>query len=208
MKSEKRPGRPREFDPDEALEKALHLFWRKGYEGTSLTELTEAMAINRPSLYAAFGNKEELFRRVCERYGERADHLDKACALPTAREAVETFLRGAAEHMLHPEHAGCLLVTSCLAGGDESERARQVLSDARRATVERWRARFEQARQEGELPPDADPVALAHYVMAISHGMTVHARSGASREALRGIAELALRALPSPAPRRSGARAR
>jgi AcrR family transcriptional regulator len=205
MKGEKRLGRPREFDPDEALEKAMHLFWSKGYEGTSLSDLTEALGINRPSLYATFGNKEELFRRACERYGERADHLEKACARPTAREAVETFLYGAADHMAHPEHAGCMLVTSCLAGSDESEGARRVLSEARRASVEHWRARFERARQEGELPPDTEPAALAHYVMAISHGMTVHARGGATREELRGVARLALRVWPTPAPRRPGA---
>ena len=182
----------------------MHLFWRKGYEGTSLSDLTEALGINRPSLYAAFGNKEELFRRVCARYGEQMVHLERACALPTAREAVEAFLRGAADHMIHPEHSGCLLVTSCLAGSDESQEAQRVLSDARQATVERWRVRFERARQEGELPPDADPAALARYVMTLSHGMTVHARSGATREELRSVAELALRAWPalarSPSP--------
>lgn len=197
MKGGKRLGRPREFDPDEALEKAMHLFWSRGYEGTSLSDLTEALGINRPSLYAVFGNKEELFRRVCARYSERTEHLEKACALATAREAVETFLFGAADNMIHPEHSGCLLVTSCLAGSDESEAVRRVLSDARQATVERWKARFERARQEGDLPPDAHPMALAQYVMAISHGMTVHARSGATREELRNIAALAMRVWPS-----------
>jgi AcrR family transcriptional regulator len=204
MKGEKRLGRPREFDPDEALDKAMLVFWRKGYEGTSLADLTEAIGINRPSLYAAFSNKEELFRRACERYGERADHLRKACALPTAREAVEAFLHGAADNMIHPERAGCMLVTSCLAGSEESEGVRRVLSDARRASVELWRARFERAVQEGDLPPDAHPAALANYVMAISHGMTVHARGGATREELRHVADLALRAWPASAPRRPG----
>ncbi|WNG24278.1 hypothetical protein F0U62_09790 [Cystobacter fuscus] len=107
--------------------------------------------------------------------------------------------------MVHPEHAGCMLVTSCLSGGDESEGARRVLSDARRAAVEHWRTRFERARQEGELLPEGEPAALAHYVRAISHGMTVHARGGATREELRRVAELTMRAWPSPSPRRSGA---
>lgn len=202
MKGEKRLGRPRGFDPDEALEKAMHLFWSRGYEGTSLTDLTEALGINRPSLYAVFGNKEALFRRVCARYVEGMQHLEAACARATAREAVESFLFGAAEHMLHPRHSGCLLVTSCLAGSDESEEVRRVLSDARRATVDRWRERFEQARREGDLPADVQPAALAHYVMAISHGMTVHARGGATREELRSVAEVAMRIWPS-APARS-----
>lgn len=190
-------GRPREFDRDAALDTAMHLFWSKGYEGTSLSDLTEALGMSRPTLYAAFGNKEELFRRVCARYAESARHLEEACALPTARESVEAFLYGAAENMLHPEHAGCLTVTSGLAGSDESKAIREMLGEVRRATVETWRQRFEQAREEGDLPPDADPTALAHYIMAISHGMTVHARSGVTQEELMGVAKVALQAWPS-----------
>ena len=174
----------------------MHLFWSRGYEGTSLSDLTEALGINRPSLYAVFGNKEELFRRACARYSERTEHLEQACARATAREAVETFLHGAADNMVHPEHSGCMLVTSCLAGSDESEAVRRVLSEARRATVEHWRKRFQRAREEGDLPADTDPAALAQYVMAISHGMTVHARSGATREELRAVADLAMRIWP------------
>jgi AcrR family transcriptional regulator len=197
--SGKAMGRPREFDPEIALDAAMHLFWSKGYEGTSLSDLTEAMGVSRPTLYTNFGNKEELFRRVCVRYGAAGRHLDEACARPTAREAVEKFLYDAAQNMVHPEHAGCLTVTSGLAGSDESKAVRDMLGEMRRAIMEVWRQRFERARQEGDLPLDANPTALAHYVMAISHGLTVHARSGASREELLQVAEVAMRAWPSSA---------
>src|SRR5450432_383634 len=91
-------GRPRGFDPETALDQALHVFWRQGYEGTSLTDLTEAMGINRPSLYAAFGNKEALFRKVLERYATGpTSYMTKALAQPTAHKVVEHLLRGATQ---------------------------------------------------------------------------------------------------------------
>ena len=174
----------------------MRLFWAKGYEGTSLSDLTEAMGINRPSLYAAFGNKEELFRRACERYGEKAQSLGDDCSKKTAREAVEAFLLGVAGSAVHPEHAGCMLVTAALTGSEESAGVQQSLCDARRATADSWRRRFEQAKEKGGLPAQVDPEALAQYVMTVAHGMTVQARSGATAEDLRRVAEIALRAWP------------
>lgn len=197
MKNAKGPGRPRAFDPEAALETAMRLFWAKGYEGTSLTDLTEAMGINRPSLYAAFGNKEELFRKACARYTGGATPIGTACENLTAREAVETFLLGVAEGVADSEHSGCMLVTAGLSGGEGSEGARQALCDARNATVAAWRARFERAQAEGDLAQSVDPEALAQYVMTVSHGMTVQARSGATAEALRRVAEIAIRAWPA-----------
>lgn len=188
----KKVGRPKSFDPDEALGAALRLFWQKGYEGTSLSDLTEAMGINRPSLYAAFGNKETLFRRACERYVEEAT---PTCAGGDAREWVEAFLMGAAE-AAGTEHIGCLLVNGGLAGGEESEGARQALCAARQAAVEAWRSRLEAARGAGGLPPGADPGALARYVITVAQGMSVQARSGATAGELRRVAELAMRAWP------------
>ena len=188
-------GRPRAFDPDEALGTALRLFWRKGYEGTSLTDLTEAMGINRPSLYAAFGNKEALFRKACARYAEGA-----VCPLKvegrTAREAVAGFLLMAAESLAHSEHPGCMLVTASLAGGEESDAVRAELCEARNGVVEAWCERFEAARAAGE-PLPAEPSDLARYVMAVSNGMSVQARSGSTAEDLRRIAEIAMRVWPS-----------
>ena len=188
-------GRPRAFDPDDALDKALQLFWQKGYEGTTLTDLTEAIGITRPSLYAAFGNKEELFRKACARY-----LASPTCPVKipggTAREAVETFLLYAAEAGAEAEHPGCMIVTSALCGGEESETVRNELSDVRNGVVDAWRKRFEAAIEAGETL-FAEPAELARYVMTVSDGMSVQARSGSSVEELRGIAKMAMRAWPT-----------
>ncbi|RYG25677.1 TetR/AcrR family transcriptional regulator [bacterium] len=193
MKHAKSPGRPRAFDPDAALETAMRLFWQKGYEGTSLTDLTEAIGINRPSLYAAFGNKEELFRRAREHYAAKMG--TGCCEDKSLRQTVEDYLYGVAEGAANPEHAGCLLVVSCLAGSDESGSVQRELCEARNALQDVWRQRFERAKAEGELPQEADAAALAGYLMTVSNGMSVQARSGATAENLRRIAEIALKSL-------------
>jgi len=196
MKNAKSPGRPRAFDPEKALETAMCLFWRKGYEGTSLTDLTEAMGINRPSLYATFGNKEELFKKAFARYVDNTGCL-AARQSSTAREAVETLLFTAAENLVNPEHPGCLLVVGALACSDESQGVRDELCAARNAGQEAWKARFELGVAEGELPPKPTPEELARYVMTVLNGMTVQARSGATAAELRGVAEMAMMAWPN-----------
>ena len=139
MKSEiatAQPGRPRAFDPDAALERAMHVFWAKGYEGASLSNLTRAMCINRPSLYAAFGNKEELFCKVLDRYMDGpVAYFGKALAAPKARDVVEEIFLGTARMGDDPRiPAGCLMVQGALACGDASVRkevaARRDASEA------------------------------------------------------------------------------
>src|SRR5262245_29688993 len=114
-------GRPRTFDTEKALDRALKVFWRKGYEGTSLPDLTKAMGINRPSLYAAFGNKEALFRRAIERYIEGpASRVREALGETTARRVVEQLWRGTIDLVTDPRNPrGCFLVQSALACGGE-----------------------------------------------------------------------------------------
>src|SRR5439155_12264942 len=117
-------GRPRAFDPDAALDRAMHVFWAKGYEGASLSALTRAMRINRPSLYAAFGNKEQLFRKVLDRYMDGpVGYFRKALAAPKARDVVEEILLGTAR-MADDSRipAGCLMVQGALACGEASVR--------------------------------------------------------------------------------------
>src|SRR5688572_28097576 len=115
-------GRPRGFDVDRALDRALKVFWRKGYEGTSLPDLTAAMGINRPSLYAAFGNKRQLFGKVLDRYNERESHVCAALQQPTARKVAEHVLRGAADGLTTPRNPrGCLMVHGALSCGEEAE---------------------------------------------------------------------------------------
>lgn len=192
-------GRPREFDTGEALARAMEVFWRKGYEGASLTDLTKAMGITRPSLYAAFGNKESLFLAALDRYAEGPAHYySEALAAPTARAVVERLLRGAADLNAGPRNpGGCLIVQGALACGDDAAPMREALS-ARRAKGEAAiRNRFERAKSEGDLPADSDPSSLARYVATVIYGMAVQAAGGASRQQLRKVAETALRAFPT-----------
>jgi AcrR family transcriptional regulator len=190
-------GRPRAFDPDAALNRAMHVFWAKGYEGASLSNLTRAMRINRPSLYAAFGNKEQLFRKVLDRYMDGpVAWFGKALAAPKAREVVEQIFLGTArmtENRGIP--AGCLLVQGALACGNAS--ARKEVAARRVAAEVALHRRLQRAKREGDLPKNADPAELAHYVMTVVRGMAVQSAGGASRDQLRRVAHIALRAWPT-----------
>jgi AcrR family transcriptional regulator len=198
MKSETmaRLGRPRAFDPNVALDRAMHVFWAKGYEGASLSNLTRAMRINRPSLYAAFGNKEQLFRKVLDRYmsGPLA-WFGKALAAPKAREVVEQIFLATARMAGDPgTPLGCLLVQGALASGNAS--ARKEVAARRAAAEVALRRRLQRAKREGDLPKDSDPGELARYAMTVVRGMTVQAAGGASRAQLHRVAQIALRAWP------------
>jgi AcrR family transcriptional regulator len=194
-KSAGKLGRPRGFDADKALDRALQVFWRKGYEGTSLSDLTDAMGINRPSLYAAFGDKEALFRKVLDRYAEGpASYVGKALEEPTARAVMERLLRETVEASAKRGNPkGCLMVQSALACGKETEPVRRELIARRAAGEAAVRRRFERANREGDLPANVNPADLARYVMTVLHGMAVEAASGATRTELQRIAEMALR---------------
>ena len=180
-------GRPRAFNVDKALDRALGVFWRKGYEGASLPNLTRAMGINRPSLYAAFGNKEALFRRAVDRYVEGpAGHVGEALREPTARKVVEKLLRGSIDLVTGPRNPrGCLLVQSALVCGDTAEAIRREVIKRRAAGEAALRERFEQARAEADLPANADPAELARYITTLLYGMSVQAAGGATRKQLR-----------------------
>ena len=201
MKSKTAPaplGRPRAFDPDAALEHAMHVFWAKGYEGASLSNLTRAMRINRPSLYAAFGNKEQLFRKVLDRYvdGPLA-YFGKALAATTARDVIEQIFFGAARMASDPRlPAGCLMVQGALACGDAAGSVRKEVAGRRGASEVVLRRRLQRAKREGDLPQDADPAELARYVMTVLQGMAVQGADGASPDQLRRVAQMALRAWP------------
>ena len=191
-------GRPRAFDPDAALDRAMHVFWAKGYEGASLSDLTRAVRINRPSLYAAFGNKEELFRKVLDRYvdGPLA-YFGKALAAPKARDVVVQIFFGAARMASDPKlPAGCLMVQGALACGDAAGSVQKETAARRTASEVALRRRLQRAKREGDLPPKADPTELARYVMTVLQGMAVQGADGASPDQLRRVAQVALRAWP------------
>lgn len=191
-------GRPRTFDTDRALETALGLFWRHGYEGTSLAMLTDAIGVRVPSLYAAFGNKEALFRKVLDRYlAKPASYLPTACSQPTARKVVEELFRGAIKMVKRPRSGdGCLLVHGALAASPDGGAVRAELARRRAGAEACIRRRFERARAEGDLPASADPARLARYVMTLVWGLSVQAAGGATRRQLEAVAETALECWP------------
>jgi AcrR family transcriptional regulator len=191
-------GRARAFDTDEALDRAMTVFWTKGYEGASLADLTEAMEISRPSLYAAYGNKEELFRKALERYGEGPSSYERdALAQPTARAVAEGLLRGAADVQTDPATpAGCLAVLGSTYCAEESSPIGKTLIAFRLAGHAAIRERFERARADGDLPANADPKALTHYIGTVVCGMAVLAASGVTRKELERVIELTMRAWP------------
>ncbi|TDC77077.1 TetR/AcrR family transcriptional regulator [Streptomyces hainanensis] len=191
-------GRPRGFDADEALERAMRVFWDKGYEGASLTDLTAAMGISRTSMYAAFGNKEELFRKALARYAEGpASYGARALREPTARQVATAFLNGSVLTTTQSGcPAGCLGVQGSLATGVPGRGAHDALVAWRGDAVSDLRDRFQQAVREGDLPPDADPDLLARYLATVSNGIAVQAASGATRDELQRVADMALRTWP------------
>ena len=190
-------GRPREFDAETALDQAMEVFWRHGYEGATIAQLTEAMGINPPSLYACFGNKEGLLKAALDRYTKlRGVWMNEVVAAPTARDVAERMLMGIADKQTDPANPpGCLLVQGGIACGTGSENVPFELAARRAENEDQLRDRFIRAKAEGDLKPSSDPAALARYVLAVSVGMGVMASSGADREALRQVASVAVEAV-------------
>ncbi|MEV6253031.1 TetR/AcrR family transcriptional regulator [Nocardia sp. NPDC051929] len=195
-------GRPRAFDRAEALRRAMEVFWEHGYEGASMNDLTAAMGINSPSLYAAFGGKEALFRAAVDLYGH-TDGGYTARALreePTARAAIEAMLRdNAVAYTEENKPHGCMVV---LAGSTYTTRntgIRDFLIDKRRATTEDIRRRLERGVTEGDLPPGTDSAALAAFYTTVLYGLSIHARDGAALPELTASIDCAMAAWPAPA---------
>jgi AcrR family transcriptional regulator len=197
-----RRGRPRDFDPDVALDEAMYVFWRKGYLATSLSDLTRAMGINRPSIYAAFGNKEALFRKALDRYAQGPTAYQRmALDEPTSRAVVRHILLGVANLATDPGNPrGCLWVTGVLSCGERSGTIWRELTSQRASQAANLCRRFKRAIDEGDLPPDADAAALARYVATINFGLSVQAATGASRKDLLRVVETVLRTWPPKTP--------
>jgi len=190
-------GRPRSFERATALRCAMEVFWAKGFDGASLADLTAAMGINAPSLYAAFGSKEALFREAVALYGatEGTEIWEALPQAPTAREAIERFLRASAESFTRPDRpAGCLVVLGALLASDANANVCRELRASRAGNVAALRSRLERAVAEGELPQSLDREAVATFYATVQQGMSIQARDGASRAILLAVADCAMAA--------------
>lgn len=191
-------GRPRTFDVEQALEAALGVFWRKGFEGTSYADLVAATGVERPALYSAFGNKEALFLKALDRYGSHyGNYVWEALNLDSARAVATSVLEGAVElNTRFADRAGCFGINGALAGSDESETSRRALIKWRADGEAVLRDRFERAKREGDLTADADASVLSAYILTVAHGIAVQAKAGFSKETLTAVARQALRTWP------------
>jgi AcrR family transcriptional regulator len=192
-------GRPREFDPEEALTAALRVFWQRGYEGASMAELTEAMGITKPSLYACFGNKEALFRKALDLYErEKLRYTSTALEADTARGVAERLLRGGlATHCGERDPQGCLGIISSVACGTEAEPIRMEVLARRASSEAALVRRLVRAHDEGDLPNHIDPEALATYLTTVLQGLSIKAGAGVGRETLERIVDTTLAIWPS-----------
>ena len=197
-------GRPRRFDRDAALATATRLFWLKGYAATSVSDLTEAMGIGSPSLYAAFGSKEELYAQALRFYAERYEGLvwQNFRAAPTAREAVTALLMDSAAALTgscsQNDPLGCMVTLSAVGSEGHAELGERVRA-ARVMAVTGVEERLRRAIAEGELASDSDIVGLSRHIVAVQNGMSILARDGASRAELEAAARHAMRAWPDRA---------
>ncbi|WP_380786007.1 TetR/AcrR family transcriptional regulator [Sphingomonas sp. R86521] len=192
-------GRPREFDLDEALSAALRVFWRNGYEAASMTELTAAMGITKPSLYAAFGNKEALFHKALDLYErEKLAYMTSALEAPTARGVAERLLRGAlAIQTSNCDPKGCLGVISVAACGIEAESIKAEVVKRRASSEAAIIRRFERAIAEGDVPDGLTAPGLVRYLIALMQGLALQSGSGATCSELEQLVDTSLVVWPT-----------
>ncbi|WP_209891322.1 TetR/AcrR family transcriptional regulator [Rhizobium leguminosarum] len=185
---------PRRFSADAALDAAMKVFWTKGFTGTSLNDLTEAMGITRPSLYAAFGNKEALFFKALDLYQSlRKDYMTEALQAPTALGVFEALLRGALRDQLDEEQPrGCLMVLNAMQGGDEAQAIRNEVLRRQAIGRDLLAARFERAKREGDLLPTVNVDGLVRFVQSLMHGILTQGGAGASPSELEALVESSL----------------
>jgi AcrR family transcriptional regulator len=190
-------GRPRKFDRAAALRRAMELFWQHGYEGTSLSDLTLAMGINAPSLYAAFGCKEALFREAVALFAaiDREATNRAMQEQRTARGAVEAMLRHNADVYTNPETpSGCMIVLSAVTCTPDNLGVRDYCAECRRTVENAFHSRLERALADGDLPAGVDTAALAAFYTTVLQGLSIQARDGASRARLHAIVDCAMAA--------------
>lgn len=191
-------GRPRTFDPDTALRRALDMFWARGYEGTSLSDLAQAMGIASASIYACFGSKEDLFRKVMALYATTSGEPPRRALReqPTARAAIHAMLRATADQITGPDTPHyCMLVLAAPTGAVENRTVREFLADRRRDQHATIRDRLARGVTDGDLTaPPAALDAVARYYATVVQGLSVQARDGATRPELETVITCAMAA--------------
>ena len=191
-------GRPREFDIDRAVDTAVGLFWRKGYEKTSLTDLTQALKITPPSFYFAFGSKEKLFKKALDRYMDDVfAYFDEALCQPTSRGVATLLLKSFAEGYTNPAHPGCLCINSSSPCSTSDDPIRQEIGKWQSLVHDKLSKRLKLAKAQKDLPVDANPDALTDYLLIVATGMALAAQSGASRKDLLRVVTTALKIWPN-----------
>jgi AcrR family transcriptional regulator len=192
-------ARPRVFDIKKAVQTATVMFWKKGYEQTSLANLTAEMGITPPSFYFAFGSKDGLFRKVIEHYVTTyLGFMEEAFRQPTARGVAETMLYGCADVYSNPSNPrGCLIMNCSLPSSETTVEVRRELASERKGRRVKLKKRFQEAKSSGDLPPESDPEELARYLMSIGWGLAVEAQSGATKRDLYRIVTRAMQAWPT-----------
>lgn len=189
-------GRPREFDVEDALAAALRVFWEKGYDGASLTDLTQAMGITRPSLYAAFGNKEDLFRRALDLYeSEKLAYIGNALSAPSAREVAKRLLEGTIQNITS-ECPGCLGVITAVSCRSPESPIRDDIRARTHTVMDALVGRMQRAIDEGDFGVPVEAEGLTRYLIALVQGISVQAGAGASRQELEAVAEATLAVWP------------
>jgi AcrR family transcriptional regulator len=194
-------GRPRAFDRDEALDRAMHLFWRRGYEATSISDLTETMGITPPSLYAAFGDKKRLFLETVDRYqaGPGGFAQRALCDEPTAERAMRRLLMDTIDSFFEKNNPrGCMVVLAATNCTTESSDILDELATRRRAAERVVRDRIAAGRDAGEFAAATDVDALAGTIVTTLYGLSIKARDGASRASLRKVVDQVMSMWPGP----------
>ena len=197
VKTAKKMGRPRGFDENVALDAAMNLFWERGYEGTSMAELSKEMDLTPPSIYAAFGDKKSLFRLAAKRYAAGpAQYQAKALLEPTLREVIFALFRNTVEFLTEPGHpAGCMTLTGAMACSVEADSAKELMTEIRKQNEAALKARLQQARKSGELAADLNVDDFSRYLSTLLGGLAIQAANGTSKAAMKRTANMALRHL-------------
>jgi AcrR family transcriptional regulator len=197
MKTSVKAGRPTGFDTDRALDVAMRLFWDRGYEGTSMADLSQKMGIHPSSIYAAFGDKQALFALAAKRYANvPAQYMVKALEQPTFRGFVLAAFDNTVEFLAAKDHpSSCFTLTAAIACGADTEAAKVLMREMRLQNEAAIKARLLKARKAGEFPREENVDDYTRYLSSLLSGLAVQAANGSTRAELRRTAEIALRHL-------------